>query len=203
MAVEEHAIKRMSLYEAVFIKPGEKKKIEWDIHSFFKYHWILALSSTQKNGYASPWNSLSFTIGNGKCLETKLAVRRWRAVQFSWYNVICQSIIYFFWHLMRLPACFFHQNSGQSLSLIHSVTAALKIYIRALAEIELPSTTAMQVKHTNIFFFLEQKAMLFPPRIQIPAASKEADVMAKPTLPSLCPTPWCLWFSTAVLASGK
>lgn len=48
MAVEEHAIKRMYLYEAVFIKPGEKKKIEWDIHSFFKYHWILALSSTQK-----------------------------------------------------------------------------------------------------------------------------------------------------------
>lgn len=153
-----------------------------------------------KNGYAPPWKSLSFTMGRGKWLETTLAVQRWRAVQFSWYNIICQPIIYFFWHLMRLPACFFHQNSGQSLSLIHSRSENIHQSISRNWSAKHHCNAGQAHEHS---FLLEQKAMLLPPRMQTPATSKEADVMAKPTLPSLCPTLWCLWFSTAVLASRK
>lgn len=54
---------------------------------------------------------------------------------------------------MKLPACFFHQNSGQSLSLIHSVTATLKIHMKALAE-KVNCQAPLQCRSSTQTFFL-------------------------------------------------
>lgn len=93
------------------------------------------------------------------------------------------------YHLFLLAhgetAWFFHQNSGQLPSLIHSVTATLKTHIKALAESELPGTTWL------FFFFTVQKAMFIPPRTQTQAASEEANTVAKWKLPPPCAAQWC------------
>lgn len=93
---------------------------------------------------------------------------------------------------------FFQQNSGQSLSLIHSVTAALKIPINALAEKAARHHCNAGQAHEHFSFLPGEQAMLIPPRTQNPATCEEADTAGKRKLPSHCPSQWGFPVSTEV-----
>lgn len=135
-----------------------------------------------RNDCSPPWKNLSFTVEGENNFKPRSG--KWEPYSLKGKkNIICQSIIYFFWHLMKshLPACFvwafFPKFRSVTVPYSQSHSHSECTHQSISWKSDLPDTPAMQVRHTNIFLlgFCLCKRPCFPPRTQIPATWEAAE----------------------------